>query len=149
MATAPVASDREIVSSRDFDAPPAELFAAWADPTRLARWFGPAGFTNTFHEFEFRTGGRWRFDMYGPDGKVYANETVFHEVVPNERITYEHVSNPHFYMYVTFEDLGGQTRMVWRMQFDSAAACDNLKPVCVPSNEQNFDRLEEELARGS
>ena len=30
------------------------------DPARIARWWGPAGFTNTIHTFDFRPGGEWR-----------------------------------------------------------------------------------------
>ena len=46
-------------TSRDIPAPAAQVFAAMANPERLARWWGPAGFTNTFHVCEFTPGGRW------------------------------------------------------------------------------------------
>jgi hypothetical protein len=36
---------------------PSEVFAAMSDPARVARWWGPAGFTNTMHKFEFAA---WR-----------------------------------------------------------------------------------------
>jgi uncharacterized protein YndB with AHSA1/START domain len=48
-------------SSREIPASPDEIFAAFTDPQRLARWWGPAGFTNTFHVCEFQRGGRWEF----------------------------------------------------------------------------------------
>jgi hypothetical protein len=35
------------------------------------------------------------------------------------------------------------------MLFDTAAACEKVKGVAVAANEQNFDRLEAELARMS
>jgi uncharacterized protein YndB with AHSA1/START domain len=44
-------SDREFANSRVFDAPPERVFKAWTDPTQLAHWWGPKGFTNTFEEF--------------------------------------------------------------------------------------------------
>jgi uncharacterized protein YndB with AHSA1/START domain len=60
-------------NSRHFPHPPQAVFAAIRDPDRLARWWGPNGFRNQFKVFEFRTGGRWVFDMIGPDGTRYAN----------------------------------------------------------------------------
>ena len=53
-------------SSREIPATPQAVFAAFQDPTRLARWWGPNGNTNTFHRFEFRDGGSWLFTMHGP-----------------------------------------------------------------------------------
>lgn len=49
----------------------AAVFAAIQDPQRLARWWGPDGFTNQIDIFEFRPGGRWVFTMVGPDGTAY------------------------------------------------------------------------------
>jgi uncharacterized protein YndB with AHSA1/START domain len=62
------ADPREIASGRVIDAPRRKVFKAFADPTHLARWWGPKGFRNTFEEFDFRPGGTWRFTMHGPDG---------------------------------------------------------------------------------
>ena len=56
-------------SSRTISAAPEAVFAAVENPTRLARWWGPNGFSNTFHPFEFRDGGSWLFTMHGPDGQ--------------------------------------------------------------------------------
>ena len=39
---------------RHFAAPPAAVFAALAAPDRLARWWGPDGFANTFDVFDFQ-----------------------------------------------------------------------------------------------
>lgn len=44
-------------SSREIPATPDQIFAAFSDPVRLARWWGPAGFTNTFEVCEFHPGG--------------------------------------------------------------------------------------------
>ena len=42
---------------RTIPAAPKDVFAAFSDPERLARWWGPEGFTNTFNACEFKTGG--------------------------------------------------------------------------------------------
>ncbi|MBC7366836.1 MAG: hypothetical protein H7343_08500 [Undibacterium sp.] len=41
-------SDFEIISNRVFTALPAAVFAAFADPIRLARWSGPSGLTKHY-----------------------------------------------------------------------------------------------------
>ncbi|HXD97174.1 MAG TPA: SRPBCC family protein [Candidatus Acidoferrum sp.] len=139
-------SDREIATTRVLDASPDLVFRAFSDPAHLARWWGPKGFTNTFHEFDLRPGGAWRFVMHGPDGAHYQNHSVFVEVVPPERIVINHVSGPHFHLTITLAEQAGRTKLSWRMLFESAAECDKVKTFAVPANEQNLDRLETELA---
>src|SRR4051794_38504484 len=67
-------------TSREVPAPVEQVFAAISNPARLARWWGPAGFTNTFATCEFKTGGRWSFTMHGPNGANYPNESVSTEI---------------------------------------------------------------------
>ncbi|MGZ3751565.1 MAG: SRPBCC domain-containing protein [Mucilaginibacter sp.] len=85
-------ADREIVITRVFDAPRDLVFKTWTDPNHLINWWGPSGFTNTFHEINIKPGGKWRFTMHGPDGINYANLITFSEVVIPERLAYEHGS---------------------------------------------------------
>ena len=75
-----IPSDRRIDTSRLFPHSPAKVFQAFRDPAVLAEWWGPDGFTNTFHEFDFRDGGAWRFTMHSPDGKDFPNESRFLEI---------------------------------------------------------------------
>jgi uncharacterized protein YndB with AHSA1/START domain len=102
------AIDREIVLTRVFDAPRALVYKAWTDPEHTMKWFGPKGFTCTFHEMDVRVGGRWRFDMIAPDGKPYSNRVEYLEVVPNERLVFWHGSDidndpQRFYVTITFD----------------------------------------------
>jgi len=134
-------SDQEHVSSVLLDASPEQVYEAYADGEKLARWWGPDGFTNTFHQFEFRPGGRWRFDMHGPDGTSYPNESVFVELVRPERIVLDHVVAPLFRMTITLTARGKQTELVWRMRFETAEVYRGLRAVITRANEENFDRL--------
>jgi uncharacterized protein YndB with AHSA1/START domain len=134
-------TDLEIVSSVLLDATPERVFDAYADATSLARWWGPAGFTSTFHEFAFRPGGRWRFDMHGPNGANYPNDSLFVEVVRPERIVLDHLNSPRFRMFITLTPRGLQTEMVWRMRFETAEQREQLRHIVVPANEENYDRL--------
>ncbi len=134
--------DLDIVSTRVIPLPRTAVFAAWTDPTLLARWWGPNGFTNTFRVFDPRPGGAWQFTMHGPDGTDYLNESTFVEVVEPQRIVIDHVLPPKFRVTATFSEAFAKTTLVFRMRFPTAAQCAALRPICVPANEQNFDRLE-------
>ncbi|WP_235885925.1 SRPBCC family protein [Paenibacillus cymbidii] len=134
----------ELVTTRVIDAPRALVYNAWAKPEHLARWWGPDGFTNTFHVFDWRPGGLWEFVMHGPNGIDYANKSEFVEVGP-ERIVLRHICEPYFQLTAVLEDLGGQTRLTWRQRFETEAVLNAVKKIAEPANEQNLNRLEAEL----
>ena len=140
-------SDNELQSTRLILQPRAALFNAYADPALLTQWFGPDGFTSTFHAFDFRDGGRWHFTFHSPDRTNYDNEWVFTSIVEGERIDLEHLSAPHFLMHTILADEAGGTRLTWRMVFESAKVLAAIRHIIAPSNEQNFDRLEAVLAK--
>jgi uncharacterized protein YndB with AHSA1/START domain len=141
-------ANRAFVHSRVIDAPPVQVFRAIAEPERLARWFGPDGFTSTFELFEFRPGGTWRFMFHGPDGTDYPNESVFREIVAPERVVIEHLSEGHhFFLTITLAPEGRKTRVGWRQEFDTAEHRDRIAEFVLPANEQNLDRLTAEVRR--
>lgn len=153
MSTAPEASTvtadpREFVHTRLFDVPREKLYRAFADPAVLARWWGPTGFSNTFHQFDFRPGGMWHLTMHGPDGTNYANESEFLEVTPLERIVVLHIRPMHrFQLSLLYADEASQTRLTWRLLFETEAEADRVRPFIPSANEQNLDRLQAELAK--
>ena len=120
---------------------PEEVFAAISDPARLARWWGPAGFSNTFETFEFRTGGRWLFTMHGPDGKNYPNESRFLEIVPNALVRIQHTNLPHFELSLALAPEGAGTRLTWVAVFEDAEFAEKLRSFLETANAQNLDRL--------
>ncbi|MFC4600520.1 SRPBCC family protein [Cohnella hongkongensis] len=144
---AAIVGENEVISSREFEFPREQVFEAWTDPKKLARWWGPKGFANTFHEFDMRPGGTWRFVMHGPDGTDYPNHNEFVEVVPHERIVIKHRNSPEFQVTATFEELAGRTTIVFRQVFGKAEEFEQAKTYCVEGNEQNFDRLNDLLVR--
>lgn len=140
-------SDREVVSRRSFAATPAQVFAAFADPVRLALWWGPSGFTNTIGEFELRPGGKWRLTMHGPDGANYDNVSEFVEVAPADRVVFQHLEPGHrFRMTMTFAARGARTELTWTMRFDDADEVATIGKFIGAANQQNFDRLAAHLA---
>ncbi len=140
--------DCEIVSSRVLDAPRELVFRAWADPGHLKNWWGPAGFTNTFTEFDFRVGGKWNFTMHGPEQGHYVNACEFIKIEEPSLIAWKRYSKPLFRVLATFEEISpGKTKLVFKMLFDTARECNKVKPFAVDKNEENFDRLEKELKK--
>lgn len=140
--------DSEIVSTRIVNASRELAFAAWTDPNHLKNWWGPAGFTNTFHEFDLRPGGRWRFTMHGPEKGNYQNDVEFLVIERPSFIAWKRHSKPLFQVAAMFEEVeADKTKIVFKMLFETAEECDKLKPYVVDKNEENFDRLELELTK--
>lgn len=134
-------------NAREIPASPKRVFAAISEPERLARWWGPAGFSNTFQVCEFKPGGRWLLTMHGPDGHKYPNEAVFLEIEDPVRLVVHHVSAPRYRLTVTLESMARGTRVIWSQAFEDARVGERLEQIVVPANEHILARLEVEVAR--
>ena len=77
---------------RTFDAPPARVFAAWADPKAKAAWFaGPSGeWKQLVRQMEFRIGGREKVKGQSTGGRVSEFDATYHDIVTNRRIVYSY-----------------------------------------------------------
>jgi uncharacterized protein YndB with AHSA1/START domain len=124
------------------DAAPAQVFEAIRDPNKLASWWGPDGFSNTFHAFDFRQGGSWRFTMHGPDGRNYENENCFREIQENKKVVIEHIHEPHFILTIELSGSGNETQVSWQQLFDSPEQYQSLVHIVSTANQQNLDKLE-------
>jgi uncharacterized protein YndB with AHSA1/START domain len=105
------AADREVTITRVFDAPARLLFEAYSKPEHVMKWFGPKGWPLTLCEMDFRVGGRFRFQMTGPDGQKntpFGGEYL--EIVPNRKIAYDN----------GFEGPGAE-RMIVTVTYDEAS----------------------------
>jgi uncharacterized protein YndB with AHSA1/START domain len=85
-------TERSVVHStftleRIYSVPISQLFRAWADPRIKVRWFAgnPADY-----ELDFRPGGIERNSAIH-DGKTITWESLYREIVPDERIVYTSV----------------------------------------------------------
>jgi uncharacterized protein YndB with AHSA1/START domain len=89
MATA--AQTYNVVSTRVFDAPVEQVWAAWCDEAKVKRWWGPHGFSVPVAHMDVREGGVSLVAMrapveYGmPD--MY-NTWTYTAVVPRERLEF-------------------------------------------------------------
>jgi uncharacterized protein YndB with AHSA1/START domain len=88
MTTSTAAHDTFVIE-RDYDVPVTEVFRAWADPRLKARWFtGSVDSLGEGYELDFRVGGREVNRGGPPGGPVYTYESVFRDIVPDQRIVY-------------------------------------------------------------
>jgi uncharacterized protein YndB with AHSA1/START domain len=80
------------VIERRFKAPPAKVFAAFADPRKKAKWFGgPDDWEKSNHKLDFRVGGKESVSGGPPGGVVHSYNGAIWGIVENERlvISYE------------------------------------------------------------
>lgn len=141
-------SNSEIFNTRTLNAPVEKVYKAFVDAAHLKNWWGPNGFTNTIHEFDLQPNGKWILTMHGPDKGNYENSSVFKIVKPNELVSWTRVSQPLFDMEITFEKITeSKSQISFRMIFNTAEACNKIRPFAEPKNEENFDRLEIELGK--
>jgi uncharacterized protein YndB with AHSA1/START domain len=72
---------------RRFDAPPEKVYAAWAQPEKLAHWMGPVGTKKVEAECDLRIGGRYHIKMVMADDE-HDVSGVYREIVPNEKLCF-------------------------------------------------------------
>lgn len=85
--------------------------------------------------------------MRAPDGTTYQMDKQFTEIVVPERIELRHFQQAHhFVLTMTFAERGEATEMTWRMVFEDPAEAEKLREFLRKANEENFDRLEAQLA---
>jgi uncharacterized protein YndB with AHSA1/START domain len=118
MKTLAAAHDTFVIE-RIYTVPVPEVFRAWAEPVRKARWFaGSADALGSGYELDFRVGGREVSRGGPPGGPIYTYEARFHDIVSDQRIvyTYEmHADEALISVSVATVQFGGEeatTRMV-------------------------------------
>ncbi len=75
---------------RRYKAPPARVFAAWAEPQARAKWDVPGRWVIAEQTFDFREGGRER-KRFGPKGDPHlVADTLYLDIVPPSRIVFSY-----------------------------------------------------------
>lgn len=146
--------EREIVLTRVLPASKKLVFEAFASSAALNEWFGPAGFTTNTTEFDFKVGGRWRFDFKGPDGTVYGNRIEYVEISPFDRLTFEHGADKdndpgRFFVTITFDEQQNQKTVVTLRQLHPTKAqrAAGIGFGAVEYGMQTLDKLAAFLAK--
>lgn len=146
-----------VAMTRVFNAPRERVFAAHTDPTQIARWWGPKGYTTVIDTLDARTGGSWRFVQADPDGREFSFRGVYHDVVPPERVinTFEYESRPgHVSLEsLTLQDEDGKTHLTHSYVFQTLEDRDwmiasGMEVGAVESWERLAELVENEPAQG-
>jgi uncharacterized protein YndB with AHSA1/START domain len=108
---------------RSYDASPAQVFKAWADPAAKAHWFiGPPEWKATLRELDFRVGGRERLSGVFPGGRTSDYDARYWDIVPSRRIVFSygmHVDGKRISVSlatVELEPAGAGTRLIFTEQ---------------------------------
>jgi uncharacterized protein YndB with AHSA1/START domain len=160
-------AEKRLTLSRDFDAPPAAVFAAWTDPEALAAWWGPHGFRTDVRACDVRPGGAFHFVMIDGEGEQYPVIGTFAEVSPphrlvmiedcssmgeqwNRQVAPEIVAaggRVECVWTVDFQDLGGRTRLLLDFSCPTAAMRESLVEIgMVEGWGECFEKLDQLLA---
>jgi uncharacterized protein YndB with AHSA1/START domain len=100
--------------------PPSVVFAAFSDPSKLAKWWGPEGFTTPSLEFPTRVGESYRIEMQPPEGDAFYLTGQFREVDPPARLAYTFEweepedDDVQTLVELSFRDLGQSTEIALR-----------------------------------
>ncbi|WP_167133220.1 SRPBCC family protein [Paramicrobacterium chengjingii] len=137
---------------REFDAPPAAVFRAHADPELVSQWMGPHGYEMTLPEWDFTSHGSYRFIHRDTEGNEYCFNGTFHTVRENEMViqTFEFEGAPDAVSIekLTLTDLGnGRTKLSSRATYPSVEVRDAMVESGMEYGiTEGYESLDEVLA---
>jgi uncharacterized protein YndB with AHSA1/START domain len=156
MTNPETAKTGDLVITRVFDAPRELVWKAWTTPEHLMRWWGPSEFGSPAASVDLRVGGKYLLCMKSAT-EEYWNTGEYLEITPPERLVYrDTLSDPqgspvpgsyygmegdnisYMTVTVTFEDLGGRTRMTIRHRLPES---EPLIPLMYAGWNGSFDKL--------
>jgi uncharacterized protein YndB with AHSA1/START domain len=143
-------SDKEILFTREFDAPKELVYRAYTTPELIKRWWGGSHGKVTVAEVDLRVGGSWRYVLIANEGTEVAFHGEFREIVTNERIVntevYEAMPDGEALVTVTFAEQDGRTTMEMLTDMGSKEARDGLLESGMESGLQEGLDLIERIA---
>jgi uncharacterized protein YndB with AHSA1/START domain len=150
VATVTTPSDREIVITRDFDAPRTLVFEAWTRPEHVAQWWDPDGAPLAICEIDLRPHGAFRFVHQGPAGTAHPFTGTYREIAPPERLVFVTRVSPSGAETVgtlVFSEHQGKTRLTMTMECPSQEHRDALLKMRVDAGTmRTLEQLEHHLS---
>jgi uncharacterized protein YndB with AHSA1/START domain len=128
------------------------VFDAFADPGKLAQWWGPLGFTVPSVDFDPHAGGSFRIEMQPAEGDAFLLRGEFREIDPPARLAFTFVWEPpdpddvETIVELSFRDLGDSTEAVLTQ---SAFKTESRLALHRDGWSDTLDRLEHFLASQS
>lgn len=140
-------SDREILITRQFNAPRRIVFEAWTKPEHVVHWWGAFGSNMAVCEIDLQPGGAYRFVLREADGQEYGFGGKYYEIVPPERLVYSEGFDGYpgheAMTTMTFEEADGKTTVVTLTVCQSAEDRDALiNSGMEPGMRSTYDQLE-------
>ena len=144
-------SDRELVTTRTFDAPARMVFEAWTKPELFRQWWVPKsmGMVLRVVEMDVRVGGKYRL-VFGEDPSAPAEFFGrYLEVKPYSRLSWTNDEGGEQgpVTTVTFEERGGRTFLVVHEIYPSKEALDEAGTGAADAMGETFEQLDELLVR--
>lgn len=151
-------SDREVVITREFDAPRELVFDCHTRPDLVRRWLlGPPGWTMPVCDIDLRVGGRYRYVWRGPDGEELAMGGTFRLIERPGRIDTTELFDQDWtggetFITTRFTERDGRTTATLTVLYSSKQAREGaLATGMADGMEAGYRRLDElfatELAR--
>lgn len=156
---------KELLFTRIINAPVERVYKAFTDPKQLAQWWGPRGFTIPVCDNSPQIGGKRRIVMRAPDGREFPLTGSYKEVVENKKLVIvdsvaEHSAEwhamvnqnrpnakgnlPDLLWTLTFEDVGGKTKIVITYHFEVIEDRDALIKLGMTEGwSQSLEKLAE------
>ena len=141
-------SERELVTTRTFNAPARLVFEAWTRPELFKRWWAPksSGLSLLTCEVDVRVGGRYRLEFGRGASAPMAFFGRYVDVVPNSRLVWTNEESDDGYVTtVTFEEKGDKTLLVLHEVYPSKEALDGTIAGMEDGMPEQFEQLDELL----
>jgi uncharacterized protein YndB with AHSA1/START domain len=145
--------DRDVVVTRNFDAPRQMVWDAYTKPELLKRWLtGPPGWSFAVCEVDLRVGGKYRWVWRGPDGTEMGMGGVHKEVAPPERLVCTQLFDQDWtggeaVGTMVFTEQDGKTTMTNTIRYATPEArAAVLKTPMEMGMAMGYDRLDDVLA---
>ncbi|WP_433075278.1 SRPBCC family protein [Dactylosporangium sp. CA-052675] len=126
-------TDRQILITREFNAPKALVWRVYTEPDLVKRWWGAGMGEMHSAEIDLRVGGAWRFVQVGPGGHEVAFRGVYREVEAPDRLVntevFEGLPDPDAHtglITVTLTETGGRTLMEMRCEYGDQETRDAI-----------------------
>ena len=139
------ADELNLEMERILPASPSVVFAAFTDPSELAKWWGPEGFTTPDMKFQAHVGESYTIEMQPPTGDPFHLTGEFREVDPPVRLAYTFAWEPpdpddvETLVTLSFRDLGGSTEVAFTQ---GAFKTEARRTLHRDGWGESFDKLE-------
>jgi uncharacterized protein YndB with AHSA1/START domain len=128
--------NRKILVERGFNAPLAEVWAAWTESDLLDQWWAPKPWKAETKTMDFRPGGLWIYAMVSPDGLRMFSRVDFEAINSQKSFSY----------FCAFCDENGVksadfSMITWNIAFVELAAGTQVNVAIDFEKQADFEKM--------